>query len=174
MALLLAGDSAGLELHWTSWPNVGQHGSGCPVGLLAHACCSRSLVGQLQWALGGLCGRSRLPRSSGGNPATVRARNADLDVGIRVSAERFHQLIQERLARAREGGDRWETLQEAIGHGRLHAGEAGISGIRKEIQRLVNEEMNLGFARGVQITVIREAGPFDHGPFIPLRQQSSA
>ena len=50
--------------------------------------------------------------------------------------------------------------------GRLHSGEAGISGIRKEIQRLINEEMGLDFTKGVQVTVIREAGPFDEGPFI--------
>ena len=97
--------------------------------------------------------------------------DADLDIGIRVSAERFDQLIRDRLARVREGSDKWETLQEAIRQGRLHAGEAGISGIRQEIQRLLNVEMNLGFAKGVQITVIREAGPFDQGPFLPLRQQ---
>jgi len=95
---------------------------------------------------------------------------ADLDIGIRVSAERFDQLIQDRLTRVRQGGDKWETLQEAVRQGRLHAGEAGISGIRKEIQRLINEEMNLGFAKGVQVTVICEAGPFDQGPFIPLRK----
>jgi hypothetical protein len=59
-------------------------------------------------------------------------------------------------------------LLEAARQGRLHAGEVGISGIRKEIQRLINEEMNLGFAKGLQVTVIREAGPFDTGPFIPL------
>lgn len=101
------------------------------------------------------------------------ASDSDLDIGIRVSAERFHQLIQDRLARVRQGGDRWATLQEAARQGRLHSGEAGISGIRKEIQRLVNEEMNLGFARGVQVTVIREAGPFDHGPFIPLHKRGN-
>ena len=95
--------------------------------------------------------------------------DADLDIGIRVSGERFDQLIQERVARVRPGSDKWETLQEAVRQGRLHAGEAGISGIRKEIQRLINEEMNLGFAKGVQIMVIREAGPFDQGPFIPFR-----
>ena len=72
-----------------------------------------------------------------------------------------------------EGGDKWETLQEAARRGRLHAGEAGISGIRKEIQRLINEKMNLGFAKGVQITLIREAGPFDQGPFIPLRESKT-
>ena len=78
--------------------------------------------------------------------------------------------FQDRLARVTPGSDKWETLREAIRQGRLHAGEAGISGIRKEIQRLINEEMNLGFAKGVQITVICEEGPFDQGPFIPLRE----
>jgi len=97
--------------------------------------------------------------------------DADLDIGIRVPAESFDQLIQDKLARVQEGSDKWSTLQEAIRQRRLHAGEAGISGIRKEIQRLINEEMNLGFAKGVQVTVICEAGPFDQGPFIPLRQQ---
>jgi hypothetical protein len=95
--------------------------------------------------------------------------DADLDIVIRVSAEKFVQLIQDRLSHVKEGSDKWETLQVAARQGRLHAGEAGISGIRKEIQRLVNEEMNLGFDKGVQVTVIREAGPFDQGPFIPLR-----
>jgi hypothetical protein len=100
------------------------------------------------------------------------ASDADLDIGIRVSADTFDHLLQVRLARVKQGGDRWETLQRAREQGRLHAGEAGISGIRREIQRLINEEMGLGFARGVQITVIREAGPFDQGPFIPLRGKS--
>jgi predicted nucleotidyltransferase len=98
------------------------------------------------------------------------ASDADLDIGIRVSAECFDQLIQDRLARVGPGSDKWETLQEAVRRGRLHSGEAGISGIRKEIQRLINEEMNLGFAKGIQVTVIREAGLFDEGPFIPLRK----
>lgn len=98
------------------------------------------------------------------------ASDADLDIGIRVAADRFEQLIQARLARVRQGSDTWETLQEAARQGRLHAGEAGISGIRKEIQRLINEGMNLGFAKGVQVIVIREAGPLDQGPFIPLRE----
>jgi predicted nucleotidyltransferase len=97
------------------------------------------------------------------------AADADLDIGIRVSSERFEQLVQARLATVKEGGDKWKTLRRALERGRLHQGEAGISGISKEIQRLINEEMGLGFARGVQITVIREAGPFDQGPFIPLR-----
>jgi len=97
------------------------------------------------------------------------APDADLDIGIRVSVERFEQLVRERLLRVKEGRDKWKTLQRAIEQGRLHQGEAGISGLSREIQRLINEEMGLGFAKGVQVTVIHESGPFDQGPFIPLR-----
>ena len=96
------------------------------------------------------------------------ASDADLDIGIRVSDDRFEQLVQGRLASVKEGGDKWKTLQRALERGRLHQGEAGISGVSREIQRLINEEMGLGFTKGVQVTVIREAGPFDEGPFIPL------
>ncbi len=96
------------------------------------------------------------------------APDADLDIGIRVSAERFEHLVQQRMARVTPGSDRYGTLVQALERGRLHAGEAGISGIRKELQRLINEQMGLGFTKGVQLTVIREAGPFDKGPFIPL------
>jgi predicted nucleotidyltransferase len=96
------------------------------------------------------------------------ASDADLDIGIRVSAERFDQLVQMRLANVKIGGDKWKTLRRALERGRLHQGEAGISGISREIQRLINEEMGLGFTKGVQVTVIREEGPFDEGPFIPL------
>jgi hypothetical protein len=96
------------------------------------------------------------------------AADADLDIGIRVSGQRFDQLVQLRLDNVKIGGDKWRTLQMALERGRLHQGEVGVSGVSREIQRLINEEMGLAFAKGVQVSVIREAGPFDEGPFIPL------
>src|SRR5262249_13153482 len=38
------------------------------------------------------------------------APEADLDIGIRVSAERFDQLLQARLTTVKVGGDKWKTL----------------------------------------------------------------
>src|SRR5207244_6742823 len=38
------------------------------------------------------------------------APEADLDIGIRVSAERFEQLVQARLASVKKGGDKGTTL----------------------------------------------------------------
>ncbi len=59
--------------------------------------------------------------------------DADLDIGIRVSADRFEQMLLERLTRVKPGGDRWDTLQRARERGRLHQGEVGISGISREL-----------------------------------------
>lgn len=101
---------------------------------------------------------------------TARA-DSDLDIGIRVGVVRFDALVHDRIARVRIGSDKAETLNEALRQERLHAGEAGISGVRKEIQLLVNVEMALGFEKGVQITVIKERGKFDRGPFIELPGQ---
>src|ERR1700678_1009822 len=42
------------------------------------------------------------------------APDADLDIGIRVSAERFDQLVQLRLVNVKVGGDKWKTLQRAL------------------------------------------------------------
>src|SRR5437773_1959082 len=41
----------------------------------------------------------------GSRGSGTAASGADLDIGIRVSAERFDQLIQDRLARVKPGGD---------------------------------------------------------------------
>ncbi len=42
------------------------------------------------------------------------APDADLDIGIRVSAEQFKQMVQGRLESVKEGGDKWKTLQRAL------------------------------------------------------------
>src|SRR5580693_6715359 len=59
--------------------------------------------------------------------------DADLDIGIRISSESFDLLVQSRLVNVKVGGDKWKTLQRARVRGRLHQGEAGISGIGREI-----------------------------------------
>ena len=61
-------------------------------------------------------------------------------------------------------------LEDLARADRLADAASLLDQLHKEIQRLINEEMNLGFSKGVQVTVIREAGPFDQGPFIPLRK----
>lgn len=86
--------------------------------------------------------------------------SGDIDLGIRVSAEKFNELIQARLKTLTPGSDTWKTLMVAKERGRIHAGEIGISGVRKEMQRLLGIDTDL--------SVILRGGPFDNPPFIPV------
>lgn len=85
---------------------------------------------------------------------------SDLDIGIRVTAKQFDDMIEARLKTLTPGSDTWKTLQVAKQEGRIFAGEIGISGVRKEIQRLLGIDVDL--------SVIRAGGKFDNGPYIPL------
>ncbi len=51
-------------------------------------------------------------------------------------------------------------MEHAIGTGKIQAGEAGLSGIRRELAR------QLGF--DIDLSIIREGGPFDRPPFIEV------
>jgi YD repeat-containing protein len=90
---------------------------------------------------------------SGGTART----GADLDIGIRVSPERFDELISQNFAGARNS--RAATRDISIRDGRIQAGEAKLRSLTKSIAR------DLGVDRHkVQISVIRARGPFDNGP----------
>jgi hypothetical protein len=52
-------------------------------------------------------------------------------------------------------------MQHAIETGKIQSGEAGLRGVRKELE----DQLNMP----VDISVIREGGPFDQGPFVPLQ-----
>ncbi len=69
-------------------------------------------------------------------------------------------MIEARLKTLTPGSDTWKTLQVAKQEGRIFAGEIGISGVRKELQRLLGIDVDL--------SVIRTGGKFDNGPYIPL------
>ena len=51
-------------------------------------------------------------------------------------------------------------MKYAIDKGIIQAGEAKLSGLRKELEALLGKE--------VDISVIKKGGKFDSGPWIPL------
>jgi hypothetical protein len=52
-------------------------------------------------------------------------------------------------------------MQHARETGKIQAGEAGLRALRKAL------EVDLGME--VDISVIRHCGPFDQGPYLPLK-----
>ncbi|MGB9752828.1 nucleotidyltransferase domain-containing protein [Roseiflexus castenholzii] len=86
--------------------------------------------------------------------------DSDIDIAIRVSPERFNQLIRERFGTPNPGSAKERTMLHALETGKIQAGEAGLRGLRKSLEER--------FGYPVDISVIREGGPFDRGPWVPL------
>jgi hypothetical protein len=86
---------------------------------------------------------------------------SDLDLAIRVSPDRFEQILQARFGTPSPGSAKARTMQHAAATGKIQAGEAGLRSLRKAL------EADLGME--VDISVIREGGPFDQGPYLPLK-----
>ncbi len=96
-----------------------------------------------------------------GSRASGTARAAsDIDTAVRVGPDEFDDLIRARFGTPNPGSAKERTMLHAIRTGKIHSGEAGLRGLRKQLEEL------LGF--DVDISVIRRGGPFDQGPRIPL------
>src|SRR5213594_1483421 len=93
-----------------------------------------------------------------GSRAAGTARpDSDLDIAIRVSVERFEQLVIQKFGVPRPGSAKARTMQHARETGKIQAGEAGLRTVRKAL------EADLSIA--IDLSVIREGGPFDQGPY---------
>lgn len=88
---------------------------------------------------------------------------SDLDIAIRVVPDRFEQLLGERFGTPRPRSAKERTLHHARTTGKIQAGEAGLRSLRKAL------ELDLGMS--VDISLVRQGGPFDQGPYIPLRDR---
>ena len=96
-----------------------------------------------------------------GSRASGTARAAsDIDIAVRVGPDKFDDLIRSRFGTPNPGSAKERTMLHAIQTGKIHSGEAGLRGLRKQLEK------SLGF--DVDISVIRRGGPFDQGPRIPL------
>lgn len=94
-------------------------------------------------------------RASGTASAT-----SDIDFAIRVSPEKFDSLIKSRFGTPNHGSSKYRTMEHAIKTGKIQAGEAGLHGIRKQLEQKLGIEVDL--------SVIKIGGPFDQGPYMPI------
>lgn len=86
---------------------------------------------------------------------------SDIDVAIRVSPEKFNQILRERFKIPNPGSDKEERMLHALATGKIQRGELGLSGLGRTLEK------ELGYK--VDISVIMEGGKFDKGPWIPLK-----
>lgn len=60
------------------------------------------------------------------------------------------------------GSAKEKTFIHAFETGKVQAGEAGLSSLRKSLEKFLGKD--------VDISVIREGGPFDNGAQIPIKK----
>ncbi|MEW8693151.1 MAG: hypothetical protein AB2535_19125 [Candidatus Thiodiazotropha endolucinida] len=102
-----------------------------------------------------------------GNPRPLTDPDpSDFDVAIRVSPERFNEiindpnLVRKRLYSPNPGSSNVALRETAIQDGRIHAGEAKFSTFAKQLEKR--------FGYPVDISIVRQGGKFDHGYQTPL------
>jgi hypothetical protein len=87
--------------------------------------------------------------------------DSDLDIAILVTPDRFDQILVERFGQPNPGSAKERTMLHARETGKIQAGEAGLREVRRAAESILGMEIDL--------SVIRIGGPFDQGPYIPLR-----
>jgi predicted nucleotidyltransferase len=96
-----------------------------------------------------------------GSRASFTAKpTSDIDIGIRVSAEKFDAFLKTRFINTNPGSAKERTMRHAITTGKIQCGEAGLRRLRRELEKMLGME--------VDISVIKHGGPFDSTPIISL------
>jgi hypothetical protein len=97
----------------------------------------------------------------GSRAAGTASATSDIDFALRVSTEQFNQIIAQRFGSAMLGTAKGRTMLRAFETGKIQAGEAGLSGLRRQIQ------LQLGI--DTDLSIIEIGGAFDNGVIIPIR-----
>ncbi len=94
-------------------------------------------------------------RASGTAKAT-----SDIDIALRVSSDKFDELINQYFKTPNPGSAKERTMLHAIQTGKIQSGEAKLKALRLQLQDI--------FGMDVDISVIKIGGSFDNPPFIPF------
>ena len=86
---------------------------------------------------------------------------SDIDVAIRVSKEKFDEIVKSRFKKPNPGSAKERTMLHAIKEGKIQRGELGLSGLGRKIEKQTGIKTDL--------SVILKGGPFDKGPYIPIK-----
>jgi hypothetical protein len=86
---------------------------------------------------------------------------SDIDFGIKVDADKFDELIEKSFGKPNPGSAKERTMLHAIKTGKIQAGEAGLSGLRKELAKELGVKVDL--------SIIKKGGEFDNGIQLPIK-----
>ncbi|USB32579.1 S8 family serine peptidase [Paenibacillus sp. YPG26] len=118
----------------------------------------KSISSKIRQKLGSISNDILVQGSRANGTARV---DSDIDFAVRVSPEKFDELVKQRFGTPNRGSAKEKTMLHAIKTGKIQAGEAGLSSFRKQLQ----QELGID----VDISIIKSGGSFDNGPYIRLK-----
>lgn len=89
--------------------------------------------------------------------------SSDIDIAIRVSPEEFDRAIKQLFRNPNPGSARERTMLHAINTGKIQRGEIGMRALGRRLKKELLDGMS------VDISIIRQGGSFDRGPYLPLK-----
>ena len=97
----------------------------------------------------------------GSRAAGTAKPTSDIDIGIRVDEIKFSEQIKKSFGTPNPGSAKERTMLHAVETGKIQAGEAKLSGLRKDLQNSLGMD--------VDISIIKIGGQFDNPPFISIK-----
>ena len=98
-------------------------------------------------------------RVHGSRAAGTATPKSDIDLAIRVDPNKFEEFVEQRFGQPNEGSAKARTKLHAAQTGKVQTGEAGLRGVRNQVQKALG-------GMEVDLSVIKQGGPFDKGPWI--------
>ena len=90
---------------------------------------------------------------------------SDIDIAIKVSEKDFSTFLAKQFKTVNPLTSKEKTFINAFRTGKVQSGEAGLRGLRIALEKVLGKD--------VDISVIKEGGPFDNGPQIPINAPKS-
>ena len=82
---------------------------------------------------------------------------SDIDIALRVSGDKFDSLINQYFKTPNPGSAKERTMLHAIETGKIQAGEAKLSGLRKELQEIFGMEVDISIIKQGEHLIIHRS-----------------
>ncbi len=101
-------------------------------------------------------------RIQGSRAAGTAKVTSDIDIAIMVDPSEFSNIIKHRFKTPNLNSAKERTMKHAVETGKIQSGEAGLRGVRKQLERDIGLE--------VDISIIKKDGAFDNPPYIQINK----
>ena len=85
---------------------------------------------------------------------------SDVDIGLRVSPERFREIVQSRFGAPEAGSELDQAMARCLEKGIVHTRRAGLKALHKDLGPILGCKVDL--------SVVERGGGFDHEPWLPI------